>query len=136
MFIGNIIVTAIWMFFAERTKNKEIITFATRMVNWADVFFTGPGVTLLLLSGLLMARYCDECTQGLMTHWVVLGLGLFGLSGALWAVLLVYQNKLIQGLREKPEQFYKTLHRWYAVGIMNTIIPLGILGIMVIKPSF
>ena len=135
MFVGNIVVTALWMFFAERTKNTDVITFATRMVTWADVFFTGPGVILLLLDGLLMAPYCAECTQGLLTHWVLLGFGLFGVSGALWIVLLTYQNKLLRGLQENPKQFYRILHRWYAVGAINTVIPLLILGIMVVKPT-
>lgn len=135
MFIGNIVVSGVWMFWAERTRDKKIITFAARMVNWADVVFTGPGVILLLLNGLLMTPYCDECSQGFMTHWIEVGFGLFVISGLLWSVLLVYQNALMQGLSESPKKFYQTLHRWYLVGIINTIIPLIILAVMIIKPS-
>jgi len=136
MFIGNVAVTGIWMFFAEQTKDKKIITFAVRMVNWADVFFTGPGVILLFLNGLLMAPYCDECKQGLLTHWILVGLGLFAVSGVLWAALLVYQNTLMRSLDDDPSRFYKTLHRWYLVGAINTIIPLIILVVMTVKPAF
>jgi len=136
MFIGNIVVTGVWMFFAERTKDKKIIMFAVRMVNWADVFFTGPGVTLLFLNGLLMAPYCDDCRQGLLTRWVLVGISLFAVSGILWATLLVYQNTLLRSLTANPRKFYKTLHRWYLVGIINTIIPLIILVVMTVKPAF
>lgn len=136
MFIGNIVVTAVWMVWAERTKDEKIITFAVRMVNWMDVFFTGPGVILLLLNGLLMVPYCEECTQGFATHWIAVSLGLFGVTGALWATLLVYQNTLVKGLAGSSEQFYRTLHRWYVVGTLNTIIPLVILAVMTTKPGF
>ncbi len=136
MFIGNIVVTAFWMLRAERTKDKAAITFAAQAVNWADVFFTAPGVILLVLSGLQMTPYCDECTQGFTTHWIDLALGLFSISGVLWVFLLIYQNRLLHELEENQKAFYKTLHKWYAVGAANTVIPIIILGIMTIKPSF
>ncbi|HSW74329.1 MAG TPA: DUF2269 family protein [Candidatus Saccharimonadales bacterium] len=136
LFIGNVVVTGVWMVWAERTKDTRVIAFATRAVSWADAFFTGPGVVLLLLSGLLMAPNCDECTQGFATHWIIAGLALFGISGALWLVLLIYQNTLLKSLSSNPSKFYKTLHRWYFVGILNTVIPLVILAIMATKPAF
>jgi len=136
MFIGNIVVTAFWMLRAERTKDRSAIAFAAQAVNWADVFFTAPGVILLVLSGLQMALYCDECTQGFATRWLDVALGLFSISGVLWTFLLIYQNRLLRELEEGSKEFYKTLHRWYIVGAVNTIIPIIILAIMTVKPSF
>lgn len=136
MFIGNIVITGVWMYWAERTRDKEVITFAAQMVNWADVFFTGPGVILLLLNGLEMASHCDKCSMGLATPWIEASLTLFIVAGILWAVLIVYQNTLMRGLNGNSQGFYKTLHQWYVVGIIDTIIPLVILAFMVMKPAF
>lgn len=136
LFIGNIIVTGVWMYLAERSKDRAVITFAAKAVNWMDVFFTGPGVILLLLNGLEMAPYCDQCHQGFATKWIQVGLGLFIVSGILWVALIIYQNALVRGLTENNDQFYKTLHKWYVIGVADTIIPLIILAVMIIKPAF
>jgi hypothetical protein len=48
IFVGNIIVTAVWLVLAEQTRDKMTLHFASKAVNWADVCFTAPGVLLLL----------------------------------------------------------------------------------------
>lgn len=47
LLVGNIVITGVWMFMAERTINPDVMRFAVRMVNWADVFFTVPGIFLI-----------------------------------------------------------------------------------------
>ena len=55
IFLGNIIVTGLWMFFAARTQNRQITHFAAKATNWMDVFFTGPGAILILVNGLWLS---------------------------------------------------------------------------------
>lgn len=138
LFLGNIIVTGVWMFLAERTRQPTVMAFAARVVNWADVFFTGPGITLVLFNGLILAAQWGGLYR---VGWIALALFLFTLSGLVWVVwLLPYQHRLIRlsqavdvdGLLS-PE-FFRVLHRWYLFGGIATILPLVSLVLMVIKP--
>lgn len=142
IFLGNIIVTGVWMALAEQNKDKPTLHFASRVVNWADVFFTAPGVLLILANGLIMAT---NAWGGLLsTSWVTVALGLFTLSGIVWVgFLLRYQNQLIQlssnavaSGEQLPDAFFQVLHRWYFWGIAATILPLISLILMVVKPRF
>jgi uncharacterized membrane protein len=140
IFLGNIIVTGVWIFMAERSHDRLIVHFAAKAVNWADVIFTAPGVLLVLANGLIMMAVWG----GVNTSWIAISLGVFALSGLIWVVLLLkYQDRLIQFSSEAaepdrgpPQIFYKTLHRWYFWGIVATVLPLSSLILMVLKPTF
>lgn len=139
LFLGNIIITGIWMFLAQRSKNIPVVQFAIKAVNWMDVFFTAPGAALILLSGLLQAPHHG----GVYTQsWILAGLILFSLSGVIWLLFLIPdQHRLIilsNQLTEKgklPQKFFKTLHKWYFWGIIATILPIISLIIMILKPK-
>ena len=141
MFTGNIIVTAAWMRLAERTKEPAVMHFASRGVNWADAFFTGPGVLLILLNGLALAA--ARWGGVLETSWITAALALFALSGMAWAgFLLRYQHSLIRlsgdsigSGSQLPEDFVGVLHRWYAWGVVATVLPFISLFLMVVKPE-
>lgn len=140
IFVGNIIVTGVWMFLAERTREARVLSFASRVVNWADVFFTAPGVFLVLINGLFLSTLWGGLTR---TSWVSAAIILFTLSGVVWvAFLLRDQHRLIVlsggavgvagGL---PAEFYRVLHRWYFWGVIATVLPLLSLALMVVKPA-
>lgn len=138
LLLGNIIVTGTWMFMAERTQNADVLRFATRTVNWADVFFTVPGIFLLITNGDILA---EQWGGPLKTSWIVVSIAIFVLSGIIWiSMLLRYQNKLItlsktEAARPVP-QFFTVLHRWYFWGALATVLPLISLVIMFFKPTF
>ena len=140
LFLGNIIVTAVWMVLAEQTRNTATLHFAAKAVNWADVFFTAPGILLLLTNGQIMA---NAAWGGLSPSWIVLALGLFVLSGIVWAgFLLRYQHRLIQLSAQPassdeplPPAFFRVLHAWYIAGAIATVSPLVSLVLMVTKPE-
>jgi uncharacterized membrane protein len=140
IFLGNIIVTGVWMLWAERDGRKATLSFAANAVNWADVFFTAPGILLILAGGLMMAPRWG----GVTTSWIAIGLGLFALSGVLWVCFLVrYQDRLIQlsaGPSQPetalPDAFFRVLHKWYVWGVIATVLPLVSLIVMVLKPRF
>src|SRR5690349_5344288 len=55
LFIGNIVVTAMWMILAAMTKQRPVVHFAAKAVTQADLLFTVPGVLLLFLNGMSLA---------------------------------------------------------------------------------
>ena len=131
IFLGNIIVTGVWMLRAERTRDPSVLRFAAEAVNWADVLFTGPGVILVLWNGLTLAEQLGGIYR---TSWITVALGLFLLSGIVWVVfLLPYQHELIH---RSGEPFFRVLHKWYVWGTVATILPLISLALMVVKPRF
>lgn len=139
LLLGNIIVTAAWMYLAERTNNPATLRYASETVNWADVFFTVPGVFLIITNGDILAGAWGGVFK---TGWIAVSLGLFAVSGVLWSgFLLRYQHRLIRLSRamtgEEPSpEFVQTVHKWYVVGGTATVIPLVSLAVMVFKPAF
>lgn len=135
LFMGNIIVSALWMVFAEQSGDKAALRFAAGALNWADVVFTAPGIFLLLLNGFILSY---AAWGGLTQGWIALALGLFILSGVIWAVFLIpLQARLIK-LSSQPDSlpaaFFSALHRWYFWGAIATLTPLASLFLMVFKP--
>ena len=49
IFLGNIIVTAMWKVLADRTGDPRIIAYAQRLVTITDWIFTAGGVALIVL---------------------------------------------------------------------------------------
>jgi uncharacterized membrane protein len=134
---GNIIITGVWMFMAERTSNSDVMRFAARMVNWADVFFTVPGIFLLITNGNILSERWGGVFQ---VSWIVASLVLFAFSGIVWmGLLLRYQNSLItlsestRGEKD-PRRFFTVLHKWYFWGAVATVLPLASLVLMLLKP--
>lgn len=139
IFLGNIIVTGVWMLMVERTREPSVMRFGARTVNWADVFFTAPGVIMVLLTGEVLATQWGGFIK---ESWITAGLGLFILSGVVWVAFLIrYQHTLIKISADfvdsgRPSKdFSRVLHKWYFWGVIATISPLLSLIVMVIKPK-
>jgi len=138
LFVGNIMVTGAWMFLAERTGEKAVLRFASRVVNWADVAFTAPGVILIVIGGLTISN--NRWGGPLATGWLMAGAALFLASGAVWVAFLIrYQDKMIRltedSAAELPKEFFSVLHRWYFWGAVATILPVAAAVFMVVKLS-
>jgi len=134
LFLGNIIVSALWKVLADRTGNYSVIRFASRLVNVTDAVFTGLGATLLLVTGHLLA----ENYGGILSNdWIVWSYVLFGASGAIWiAVLLPIQFKQAQMLRTStteviPKAYFRLARIWSIAGILATLLPLPAVYLMV-----
>lgn len=135
IFLGNIVVTGFWMFLIERSKNEEFIKKGVLFTNWADVFFTAPGVILVMVNGALLSQGFGGVMSAL---WIQIAVGLFGLSGIIWWIYLIpVQNKLAliaESSSPLGSEFYNLLHRWYFWGIVAIIIPVISMILMVLKP--
>jgi len=138
LFVGNIMVTGAWMFLAERTGEKEVLRFASRVVNWADVAFSAPGIILIVIGGLTISN--NRWGGPFATSWLMAGATLFLASGVVWVAFLIrYQDKMIRltehSAGELPREFFSVLHRWYFWGAVATILPIAAAIFMVVKLS-
>lgn len=139
LFLGNIIVSAMWMTNAKRTEDPAVLYYASRMVMRADGIFTIPGVLLLIIPGLLTVGPWGGFPGA---SWAEVSLALVILSGLIWSIaLLPLQRRMVAMTRESVELrvglnegFYKLLARWSMWGGIATLLPLVALYFMVFKP--
>jgi len=139
IFLGNIIVTAVWKMLADKTKSPAIVAYAQRLVTLTDFAFTAVGVLLILVSGHLMAPNFGGIDA---VYWLTFGWWLFIASGVIWVLILiplqVKQAKLAKDFVTKEEipKLYWTLSKYWAIfGIIANILPLANLYFMVFKPT-
>lgn len=138
LFVGNIIVTAVWKGMADRTGRPEVVAFAQRLVTLTDWVFTFPGVLLVLFAGLAMAQVAGLSTT--QTPWIWHGLLLFTLSGVIWGgVLIPLQIMQAKAARqfenggEIPDRYWRLNRQWFIWGIAATVLPVLNIAIMVLK---
>jgi len=138
LFLGNIIVTAVWKTLADRTKNPAVIGFAQHLVTVTDWVFTLGGVILILTGGYGMA---NAAGYDLKSGWLLLGQSLLIASGVVWVAILIplqiRQARLARGFEngaEIPPLYWRLNRYWYFWGILATVIPLANLYVMVAKP--
>ncbi len=139
IFLGNIIVTAVWKMLADKTRSPAIVAYAQHLVTITDLSFTAVGVMLILVSGHLMAPNFGGIDA---VYWLTFGWWLFIASGIIWVLILiplqVKQAKLAKVFATKEEipKLYWTLSKYWAIfGIIATILPLVNLYFMVFKPT-
>ena len=139
LFIGNIIVTALWKVLADRSGDARVIAFAQRLVTVTDFVFTAGGVTFVVIGayGMIAVAGLDPWH----TRWLLWGQGLLIASGIIWVVVLIpiqiAQARLgrdFAGGGQIPERYWQLNRRWLVWGIIATVVPLGNLYVMVFKP--
>jgi uncharacterized membrane protein len=140
LFLGNIIVTAVWKLLADRTKNPPVVAYGQRMVTITDIGFTATGVLLIIVPGQVMAQDYGGVFGGPL--WLTLGWSLFIASGVIWLAILipieVMQERLAKTFRDGgtiPDRYWRLSRRWAVFGAVATILPLVNLYLMVFKPE-
>lgn len=135
IFLGNIVVTALWKALADCTRDPIVIGFAQRLITVTDIAFTATGATLLAVSGALMA------TAHGLPFWLTWGIALFAASGVLWVAILIPvqigQARLARGFRhggEIPAGYWRLSAAWMVFGIIATALPLVNVYLMVAQP--
>ncbi len=137
--IGNIVVTAVWKVFADRTKNPPFVAFAQRLVTITDVAFTATGVLLIIISGQVLADELGGVFGG--PAWLTIGWSLFIASGVIWLAALVpiqvMQARLAARFATEatvPARYWRLSTLWSVFGAAATILPLVARYFMVCKP--
>jgi uncharacterized membrane protein len=139
VFVGNIMVTALWKVMADRSREPRVVAFGQRLVSLADAVFTAPGAVLVLVTCVLMApTYGGEFWR---VPWLAWGLALFGASAVIWAAVLipiqVNQSRLARAFSDGtiPDEYWRLGRRWMMWGALATLLPLVNVYFMVFKPS-
>lgn len=138
LFVGNIIVTAVWKVLADRTRNAPVVAFGQRLVTVTDLAFTAVGAVLVAVTGQLLAGGREVIFN---TPWLAWAYAFFIASGLLWLLVLVpiqlRQARLARGFRdggEIPPEYWRLARRWAVVGSLATVLPFCNLFLMVVKP--
>ena len=139
LFLGNIMVSAVWMSLAKRSRNAEALRFGVRGVVITDAVFTTPGALLLLLNGGILGTPFFQTRS----MWLFIAIALFVVTALLWAaVLLPVQRRLWNVVADMPAggpvppECAPLLARWFRFGGVATLLPLLTLVLMVYKPAF
>lgn len=138
LFVGNIIVTALWKIRADRSGDLATVAFAQRTVAAADRVFTVPGIALVIIGGYAMVVRRPWPLHGL--PWLEWGQALFYVSALIWIFILVpTQRRLIevseagrQAGRMDPD-FARLSRRWAMWGGIATLLPVIVLYLMIAK---
>lgn len=140
LFLGNLIVTAVWKTLADRTKNPPVVAYGQRLVTVTDLAFTATGAALIIVAGQVMAQDYGGVFSG--PAWLTWGWSLFIASGVIWLTVLipieVLQARLARGFRDGgiiPERYWRLSRLWAIFGVIATILPLVTLYLMVVKPD-
>lgn len=137
MLMGNITVTAIWKFFADRDDRPEVLSFAQKLVTYTDWSMTVWGVVLIMGSGYFMAHYARI---SLMEPWLLWSQILFVVAGLIWLFLLVpiqiKQAKLAQSFTggDVGEPYRALSRRWIVWGLISTVPLVGVTWLMIAQP--
>jgi uncharacterized membrane protein len=138
VFLGNLIVTAVWKTLADRTRDQRVIAYAQRLVTVTDVAFTATGAALITVSGFVLAS--DWGGVG-GPSWLTLGFALFAASALIWLTILIptqaQQARLARAFGEGgqiPDRYCRPSLRWYVFGSIATVLPLANVFVMALKP--
>jgi uncharacterized membrane protein len=138
IFLGNIIVTAVWKMLADRTGEPRVIAYAQWLVTLTDWIFTAGGAALIVIGAYGMVAVAG---LDLRQTWLLWGQSLFILSGLIWVAVLI-PTQIAQARQARafaqggpiPESYWRLGRRWAIWGVLATIIPLANLYFMVFKP--
>jgi uncharacterized membrane protein len=139
IFLGNIIVTALWKAIADRTGSPAIVAYAQRLVTITDFVFTALGAALIAITGPMMAERFGGVGAA---SWLLWGIGLFIASGIIWVIVLIpvqiMQARMARRFAtqaEIPLQYRRLSTVWNAAGAVATLLPLFNRYFMVFKPT-
>ncbi|WP_412775918.1 DUF2269 family protein [Thalassospira lucentensis] len=140
LFLGNIIVSALWKAQADITKDPVIIAFACRLVNMTDLVFTAFGAVLVTVGGIGLFHATGIAISD--APHLTIGISLFAMAAVLWLVGLVplqlYMSKIsaktvAAGETQMPAIYAKCRKLWALLGLVATALPLGALYFMVVR---
>lgn len=139
MLMGNITVTAIWKFFADRDGRAPVLAFAQKLITYTDWSMTVWGVVLTMIGGYGLA------IQGqfdLKSGWLLWAQASFVAAGLIWMGLIVPIQIKSARLAKRFEaggqvtDEYKSLsRRWIFWGLVSTVPLVASLWLMIARPE-
>lgn len=139
MLLGNITVTAIWKFFADRDGRPQVLGFAQKLITYTDWSMTVWGVVLIMVGGYGLA------IQGhfpLLEGWMLWAQLCFVAAGLIWMGLIVpIQIKSSRLARQfaaggaVPDAYKALSKRWIFWGLVSTVPLIAALWLMIARPG-
>lgn len=137
MLMGNITVTAIWKFYADRDGRPPVLAFAQKLVTYTDWSMTAWGAGLTIIGGYGMVLVGKiPLTQ----HWLIWSQILFLISGLLWLLTIVpiqiRQARLARNFDgdDVGDDYRALSRRWLFWGLLATVPLVSATWFMVAKP--
>ena len=142
VFLGNIFTGLFWHAQAAQSRDAGQLAMAMRGIIRSDRWFTVPGVLVIVASGVVMAVQARLPILG--TGWIAAALGLFVLSGIVFAVWVAPLQRRLFALAERAtaqgsfdfREYTALARRWEAWGALALLAPVGALVLMVLKPTY
>ncbi|MAW61784.1 MAG: hypothetical protein CMJ94_13260 [Planctomycetes bacterium] len=139
VFLGNLIVSAMWKLQADRTGQPAVAAFAARLVARTDKIFTAPAAFLVLMTGGMLPTAGGYGFGG--QGWIHAGATAFVVSGLIWLIVLIpIQRKQLAMAEafgessEIPADYQALTKRWAKWGGIATLLPIVALALMVYRP--
>jgi uncharacterized membrane protein len=137
MLMGNITVTAIWKFFADRDGRPQVLGFAQKLITYTDWSMTVWGVVLTMAGGYGLAI---EGGFPLLSGWLLWAQICFVVAGLIWMGLIVpIQIRSARLARQfgggpVPEEYKSLSKKWIFWGLVSTVPLLAALWLMIAQP--
>ncbi|MEA3411287.1 MAG: DUF2269 family protein [Pseudomonadota bacterium] len=138
IFLGNIMVSAVWKLMADRSGQPAVVAFGQRLISVTDYFFTVVGAAILVVTGHFMAARFGAVAD---ITWIRWGWYLLIGSAAIWVFILIplqiMQSQLAETFSDGgaiPNRYWTLGRIWAVFGIIATLLPMANLYIMVAKP--
>jgi uncharacterized membrane protein len=139
MLMGNITVTAIWKFFADRDGRAPVLAFAQKLITYTDWSMTVWGVVLTMIGGYGLA------IQGqfdLKSGWLLWAQASFVAAGLIWMGLIVPIQiksarlaKRFEAGGQVPDEYKSLSRRWIFWGLVSTVPLVASLWLMIARPG-
>lgn len=131
---------AFFMVVSNQSQQPALIAHTAGIVVLADTLFTATAVVVQPITGYLLARHVG---WPIFEGWILIALILYVVTGLFWLPVVWIQIQLrrlaqqahAQGL-ELPQRYHKLYRIWFACGFPAFASVLGIVWLMIAKPSF
>jgi len=138
LLLGNLIVGAVWRWFAQRSSEQQIHKFSLKVLQKNDLIFTLPTILLIGITGHMLAPKFG----GIAAHgWIYHSYAFLTVATLIWAMGIIplqrKQFKLINEAHSLKEAGirYQTLSRWWSIMLVIVVIlTLVALYLMVTHP--
>ncbi|TWB34101.1 DUF2269 family protein [Nitrospirillum pindoramense] len=130
---------AFFMLMAHRTRDAALIAHTAQIVVVADTLFTASAVVAQPLTGGTLAHLAG---YPLFSGWIGLSLILYAVTGAFWLPVVWMQIRMrdlarvaVRTGQALPPAYFRLFRVWFAFGFPAFAAVLGILWLMVTKPT-
>jgi uncharacterized membrane protein len=131
---------AFFMLMAHRARDPALIAHTAGIVVLADTVFTALAVILQPVTGAGLAHLSG---YPLLSGWVGLSLALYVVTGLCWLPVVWIQIRLRDLAAQAanagaplPDRYFQLFRLWFVLGFPAFAAVLGIVWLMVAKPSW